>query len=154
MSPGDRFAGKTKEHWDDTEKCFCHAVCTVAHEVVCTECMSFYHFFGKGTSYFLLLLCLFLALASICKIARTEAVSCNHWRELNLLLPLIAIKNATYYAVDEEEIISLMLLVLTLLCGKISGTTLWLPRRCECSKHSSSDFLWPCRTCEDLFVKW
>lgn len=79
MSPGDRFAGKTEEHWSDTEKCFCHAVCTVACEVLCTECMSLYHFLGRGISYFLLLLCLFLALVSICKTARTEAVSCNHW---------------------------------------------------------------------------
>lgn len=55
-----------------------NAVCTVAYEVLCMECMSFYHFFGRDISYFLLLLCLFLALVSICKTARTEAVSSNH----------------------------------------------------------------------------
>lgn len=61
----------------------------------------------------------------------------DHWRELNLLLPLIATKNATCCAVDKEEIISLMLLVQTLFSWRIPGTTLRLPRKCDCNKCST-----------------
>lgn len=37
MSPGDRLAGKTEKQLGATGKCFCHAACVVACEVVSIE---------------------------------------------------------------------------------------------------------------------
>lgn len=78
MSPGDRLAGKTEKQLGVTEKCFCHAACVVACEVVSIETPQ--AFFTSWHRYFLFpyIVVSLSGFGFLCKISGTETVSCNH----------------------------------------------------------------------------